>query len=43
MKAVQLVRWQEEPELREVAVPEPGPDEVLVKWRRRVSATPIST
>jgi propanol-preferring alcohol dehydrogenase len=31
MKAVQLVRWQEEPELREVAVPEPEPSEVLVK------------
>ena len=31
MKAVQLVRWQAEPELREVAVPEPGPGEVLVK------------
>jgi len=31
MKAVQLVRWQAEPELREVAVPEPGPNEVLVK------------
>jgi propanol-preferring alcohol dehydrogenase len=31
MKAVQLVRWQAEPELREVEVPEPGPGEVLVK------------
>jgi propanol-preferring alcohol dehydrogenase len=31
VKAVQLVRWQAEPELREVAVPEPGPSEVLVK------------
>src|SRR5262249_3318657 len=31
VKAVQLVRWQAEPELREVAVPEPGPNEVLVK------------
>ena len=31
MKAVQLVRWQAEPELREVDVPEPGPGEVLVK------------
>jgi alcohol dehydrogenase, propanol-preferring len=31
MKAVQLVRWQQEPELREVAVPEPGAIEVLVK------------
>ena len=31
MKAVQLVRWQAEPELREVGVPEPGPGEVLVK------------
>ena len=31
MKAVQLVRWQTEPELREVADPEPGAGEVLVK------------
>jgi alcohol dehydrogenase, propanol-preferring len=31
MKAVQLVRWQAEPELREVDVPEPGAGEVLVK------------
>ena len=31
MKAVQLVRWQAEPELRDVAVPEPGPNQVLVK------------
>jgi propanol-preferring alcohol dehydrogenase len=31
MQAVQLVRWQADPELREVAVPEPGPGEVLVK------------
>jgi propanol-preferring alcohol dehydrogenase len=31
MTAVQLVSWQAEPELREVAVPEPGPNEVLVK------------
>jgi propanol-preferring alcohol dehydrogenase len=31
VKAVQLVRWQAEPELREVAVPEPGPGEVLVR------------
>jgi propanol-preferring alcohol dehydrogenase len=30
MRAVQLVRWQAEPELREVAVPEPAPGEVLV-------------
>jgi propanol-preferring alcohol dehydrogenase len=31
MKAVQLVQWQAEPELREVDVPVPGPGEVLVK------------
>ena len=31
VRAVQLVHWQAEPELREVAVPEPGPGEVLVK------------
>jgi len=31
VKAVQLVRWQSEPELRDVEVPEPGPGEVLVK------------
>jgi propanol-preferring alcohol dehydrogenase len=31
VKAVQLVRWQAEPELREVPVPEPGPGEVLVE------------
>jgi len=31
MKAVQLVRWQAAPELREVDVREPGPGEVLVK------------
>ena len=29
MKALQLVGWQREPELREVPVPEPGPGEVL--------------
>jgi propanol-preferring alcohol dehydrogenase len=33
VKAVQLVRWQAEPELREVPVPEPGPGEVLVEIR----------
>jgi len=31
VRAVQLVRWQAEPELRDVAVPEPGPGEVLVR------------
>jgi alcohol dehydrogenase, propanol-preferring len=31
VKAVQLVEWQAEPEIREVPVPEPGPGEVLVK------------
>ena len=31
MHAVQLVRWEAEPELREVDVPEPGPGAVLVK------------
>jgi propanol-preferring alcohol dehydrogenase len=31
VRAVQLVRWQAEPEVRDVAVPEPGPGEVLVK------------
>jgi propanol-preferring alcohol dehydrogenase len=31
MKAVQLVRWQAEPELREVEEPEPGPGQVLVR------------
>jgi alcohol dehydrogenase, propanol-preferring len=31
MKAFQLVAWQQPPELRDVAVPEPGPGEVLVK------------
>ena len=31
MKAVQLVAWQAEPELREIATPSPGPGEVLVK------------
>ena len=31
MRAVQLVGWQEEPQLRDVAVPEPGPGEVLVQ------------
>src|SRR3954462_13373677 len=31
MRAVQLVRWQAEPELRDVAVPEPAPGQVLVK------------
>jgi alcohol dehydrogenase, propanol-preferring len=33
MKAVQLVRWQAEPELVDVPVPEPGPGEVLVEMR----------
>jgi propanol-preferring alcohol dehydrogenase len=31
VRAVQLVRWQAEPELRDVAVPEPGAGEVLVQ------------
>jgi alcohol dehydrogenase, propanol-preferring len=31
MKAVQLVHWQTEPELRDVDEPEPGPGEVLIK------------
>lgn len=31
MKAVRLVRWQAEPELREIEVPEPGAGEVLIK------------
>jgi alcohol dehydrogenase, propanol-preferring len=31
MQAVQLVRWQSGPELREVEVPKPAPGEVLVK------------
>jgi alcohol dehydrogenase, propanol-preferring len=31
MKAYQLTAWQKPPELREVAVPEPGPGEVLLK------------
>lgn len=31
MRAVQLVAWQTEPELREVERPEPGPGEVLVE------------
>ena len=31
MRAVQLVRWQAEPELREIEMPEPAPGEVLVK------------
>lgn len=30
MRAVQLVAWEAEPELREIPVPEPGPGEVLV-------------
>ncbi|MBO3751957.1 NAD(P)-dependent alcohol dehydrogenase [Streptosporangiaceae bacterium NEAU-GS5] len=31
MRAFQLVKWQQPPELREVPVPEPGPGQVLVK------------
>src|SRR6478735_11160367 len=31
MKAFQLTAWESQPELREVAVPEPGPGQVLVK------------
>jgi propanol-preferring alcohol dehydrogenase len=31
MRAYQLVEWQQPPELRDVAVPEPGPGEVLVR------------
>jgi alcohol dehydrogenase, propanol-preferring len=31
MRAVQLVAWQTEPQLREVAIPEPGPGEVVLK------------
>ena len=33
MRALQLVAWQAEPELRELDVPEPGPGEVLVEVR----------
>jgi alcohol dehydrogenase, propanol-preferring len=31
MKAFQLVAWQKPPELREVAMPKPGPGQILVK------------
>lgn len=31
MQAFQLVAWQQPPQLREVAVPEPGPGQVLLK------------
>jgi propanol-preferring alcohol dehydrogenase len=31
MKALQLTQWQHDPELREVAQPDPGPGEVLVR------------
>jgi propanol-preferring alcohol dehydrogenase len=31
MRAYQLTRWQQEPELREVDVPEPGPGQVLIR------------
>jgi propanol-preferring alcohol dehydrogenase len=31
MRAVQLVEWEAEPELREVALPEPGAGEILVR------------
>ena len=31
VRAFQLVQWQKPPELREVAVPEPGPGQILVK------------
>ena len=31
MKAYRLVAWQQPPELRDVSVPEPAPDEVLIK------------
>jgi len=31
MLAYQLTAWQQEPELRDVPVPEPGPDQVLIR------------
>ncbi|GEM_PF-54940 len=31
MRALQLVAWQQPPEVREVPVPEPGPGQVLIK------------
>ena len=31
MKAYRMVAWQQEPELREVEVPEPGPGQVLIR------------
>jgi propanol-preferring alcohol dehydrogenase len=31
MKAYQMVAWQQDPELREVEVHEPGPGQVLLK------------
>jgi propanol-preferring alcohol dehydrogenase len=31
LRALQLVRWQAEPELREIEAPEPGPGQVLVR------------
>jgi propanol-preferring alcohol dehydrogenase len=31
VRAYQLVAWQQEPELRDVEVPEPGPGQVLIK------------
>ena len=31
MKAYRIHKWQSEPQLEDVAVPEPGPGEVLIK------------
>ena len=31
MQALQLVEWQHDPELRDVAEPDPGPGEVVVR------------
>lgn len=31
MKALQFYEWQQEPELRDVPEPDPGPGEVLIR------------
>jgi propanol-preferring alcohol dehydrogenase len=43
MQAVQLVAPQQQPELREVPVHEPGPGQVLVKVGAPAPATPTCT
>jgi hypothetical protein len=43
VRALQMVAWQQEPELRDIPQPQPGPGEVLLKVEGPGPATPTCT